>query len=125
MLLHSKTYYVAFDPICRHLKDIFGILPISISAPCHTIDDPHVNPIGVPLVTKDDAIACMAASLNTPMDVPYLKHTGLKHKLKRQLSFYDNICNVFCKTTGYNYQLALKPCIFILFCPFLEVTSFD
>ena len=61
-------------------KDVFGVLPVSIRAPCYTIDDPavdgflldpHVDPAGAPSEPKDDAMACMASSLNTPLDTDY------------------------------------------------------
>ena len=48
-------------------KDVFGDPPVSIRAPCCTIDEPHVDPTGAPSAPKDDAMACMASSLNTPL----------------------------------------------------------
>ena len=51
-------------------KDVFGVLPVSIRAPCYTIDDSDVNPVGAPSEAKDDAMACMASSLNTPLSLP-------------------------------------------------------
>ena len=32
-----------------------------------TLDVNHVNPIGAPSAPKDDAMACVASSLNTPL----------------------------------------------------------
>ena len=63
-------------------KNVFGILTASISSPCYTIDDRHVNLVGAPSAPKDDAMACMASSLNTPLS------EGLHGARLAQLSTY-------------------------------------
>ena len=41
-------------------------------APWYKIDEYHVKPAGAPLAPKDDAMACMASSLNTPLTLTYI-----------------------------------------------------
>ena len=58
--------------LCRirsymYSKDVFDVLPVIIRAPCYAIDDPHWDLVGAPAAPKDDAMACMASSLNTPL----------------------------------------------------------
>ena len=71
-----QQYYAAIDPICVQLtgRTVFDVLPVSIRALCYTIDDPHVDPAGAPSAPKDDAMACMASSINTPLSpvIPFL-----------------------------------------------------
>ena len=95
IICHIRSY--------MYSKDVFGGLLVSIRALYSIFDDPRVDSVGALSAPKDDTMACMASSLNTPESVTSRNFSKSQSYNQGYIKSYNlSILNLNPKKPGVN-----------------------